>query len=385
MQDFWQWITRPGDYEWPPGSGIPLSEYTQWGFFLLLVLLLYIVLRIVLRIVRSKVKQFAERTEHPYDDYLLRLLENTRSFGILGLSVFLALYLVHLGGPFAAETIFRSIALVLLFVQAGVWANNMLDVVLERGFRFALQDESARKTAAGVVRWFALVVVWACVFLLILSALHIEITPLLAGLGVGGIAIGFALQQILGDIFCSVALVLDRPFEVGDFIITGEHMGTVEQIGIKTTRVRSLTGEQIIIPNSDLLGSRVRNYKRMQERRIVFGFGVTYATPADKLERIPGIVREIVASVEKTRFDRAHFLKFGDSALEFEVVYYVLSPDYNLYMDIQQKINLALVRRLQELNVEMAFPSRTVYLDRETTEAIRALAFKNLARPSADS
>ena len=207
---------------------------------------------------------------------------------------------------------------------------------------------------------------WTTVAILILSTFGIEVTPLLAGLGVGGIAVGFALQQILGDIFCSVAIVLDRPFEVGDFIIIGDYMGTVERIGVKTTRVRSLGGEQIIFPNSDLLDSRIRNYKRMAERRVVFKFGVIYATPPRTSEQIPGLVRGSSRAIDQTRFDRAHFAVFGDSSLDFEVVYYVLSPDYNLYMDIQQQINLALVRAVASLGADFAFPTRTLYFAPDT-------------------
>ena len=152
---------------------------------------------------------------------------------------------------------------------------------MHRGFRYANFTETAAQTAFGVVRFFALVALWTSVTILVLSAFGVEVTPLLAGLGVGGIAVGFALQKILGDIFCSVAIVLDRPFEVGDFIITGDHMGTVERIGIKTTRVRSLEGEQIIFPNSNLLDSRIRNYKRMTEA----GWSLASACSTRRLSR----------------------------------------------------------------------------------------------------
>jgi small-conductance mechanosensitive channel len=346
------------------------SPLLQWVLFLIFAAVFYIVFRIAVGIVTSRVKAFAEQTETPYDDYVVGVLERTRWYGLLGVAVFLAVYVAKLG---EADNALRSLALVLVFLQVGVWGNGLIKVILEKAFQAARVSEATAQTSAGVVRWFALVLLWGCIFLLILTAFNIEVTPLIAGLGVGGIAIGFALQQILGDIFCSVALVLDRPFEVGDFIILGDYMGSVEQIGIKTTRIRSLSGEQIIIPNSDLLGSRVRNYKRMQERRIVFGFGVLYSTPVDKLEQIPEMVKEVINGInesgtdKKTRFDRAHFQAFGDSALQFEVVYYVLSPDFNLYMDIQQKINLGLMSRFQAFGIDMAFPSRTLYFDRAST------------------
>jgi small-conductance mechanosensitive channel len=360
MNETWEAVRRFFSREF---LGVP---WLQWVLFLTITLVLMLVLGIILRTVLGRLKRAVTQTHNTYDDYLVGVLERTRWFGLLGLSLFLALYCVALGGPYTPEVSLRTFALVLVFLQVGYWGTGLIDVVLQKGFQATRVSESTRRSSAGVVRWFALVFIWGCVFLLILSAFNIEITPLLAGLGVGGIAIAFALQQILSDVFCSVAIVLDRPFEVGDFIITGEHMGTVEHIGIKTTHLRSLGGEQIIIPNSDLLGSRIRNYKRMQERRIVFGFGVLYSTSVDKLNQIPDLVKEVITAVEKVRFDRAHFQSFGDSALQFEVVYYVLSPDFNLYMDIQQQINLEILRRFQALEIEMAFPSRTLYLDRES-------------------
>ena len=182
-----------------------------------------------------------------------------------------------------------------------------------------------------------------------------------------GIAIALAVQNILGDIFCSLSIILDKPFELGDFIIVGDLMGTIEHIGIKTTRLRSLSGEQLVFSNSDLVGSRIRNYKRMWQRRIVFEFGVTYQTPAAKVERIPGIVAEILGGQDRARLDRAHFKSYGNSALIFEVVYYVLEPDYNVYMDVQQAINLALMHRFEAEGIEFAYPTQTLYVHRQAS------------------
>jgi small-conductance mechanosensitive channel len=171
---------------------------------------------------------------------------------------------------------------------------------------------------------------------------------------VGGIAVGFALQRILGDIFCSVAIVLDRPFEVGDLIHAGEYMGTVERIGVKTTRVRSIGGEQIIFPNSDLLQSRIRNFRRMTERRVTFRFGVPSDTPPATLERIPGVVRSLIEGLETTRFERAHLTALGESSFTFEVAYFVLDPDPSRAMDVQQRINLELLRAPEGLKVQFS-------------------------------
>jgi small-conductance mechanosensitive channel len=151
---------------------------------------------------------------------------------------------------------------------------------------------------------------------------------------------------------------------LGDFIIIGEYLGTVEYIGIKTTRIRSLSGEQLVFSNTDLTDSRVRNYKRMAKRRVSFRFGVTYQTPLDKLKEIPKIVENIIKNIDDTIFDRTHFVSYGDFSLIFEVVYYILGSDYNKYMDIQQKINLGIKEEFEKLNVEFAYPTQTIYLNK---------------------
>jgi small-conductance mechanosensitive channel len=212
-------------------------------------------------------------------------------------------------------------------------------------------------------RFFGRVVIWSLVLLAALDNLGVDITALVAGLGVGGIAVGLALQDVLKDTFAALSIILDKPFELGDFVVVDDLAGNVEHIGIKTTRVRSLSGEQLVFGNGDLLSSRIRNFKRLVERRGLFTFGVLYSTPADTLERIPEMVREIVDGLETTRFDRAHFKAFGDSSMDFEVVYYVLDAEYLTFMDLQQAINLALVRRFADEGIEFAYPTRTLFLE----------------------
>jgi small-conductance mechanosensitive channel len=205
---------------------------------------------------------------------------------------------------------------------------------------------------------------WSAVVLLALDNLGVDITALVAGLGVGGVAVALAVQNILGDLFASLAIVLDKPFVLRDFIIVGDLLGTVEHIGLKTTRVRALSGEQLIFSNADLLSSRIRNFGRMFERRVVFQIGVTYQTPRGKLEAIPGIIRDAITAQDGTRFDRSHFAAYGDFSLNFESVYYVLSPDYNRYMDIQQAINLRIHERFEAEEIEFAYPTQTLFLAR---------------------
>ena len=236
------------------------------------------------------------------------------------------------------------------------------------GFVVARYAERHKKTdAASVTMILTLgslgkVAIWATAALMAAVSMGQPITPLIAGLGIGGIAVALAAQNILGDLFASVSIVLDKPFVLGDFIIVDDKMGSIEYIGLKTTRLRSLSGEQLVFSNTDLLKSRIHNYKRMRERRVLFTIGATYDTPYEKVAAIPAMLREIIESQQPVRFDRAHFARYGDSALIFEVVYYVLAADYNIYMNVQQAVNLAIFRRFEEEKIEFAFPTQTVFL-----------------------
>jgi small-conductance mechanosensitive channel len=251
-----------------------------------------------------------------------------------------------------------------LFLQAGVWAAAGATAWLERKQRSTLTTDRAIAGSLGIISFIAKGVIWAMVVLLILDNLGVNITALVAGLGIGGIAVALAVQNILGDLFASLSITFDKPFFVGDFLVIDDFMGSVEHIGIKSTRLRSLSGEQIVMSNADLLKSRVRNYGRMSERRVVFATTVTYETPATKLEQIPAVVRSIVEAQEGVRFDRSHFSKHAAASLDFETVYYVLSADFNRYMDIQQAINLRIHREFERLGIEFAYPTQRILLER---------------------
>lgn len=252
--------------------------------------------------------------------------------------------------------------------QALRWGHVLVQLGLEAFLRTRRGDDGevdpALKASMGVVRFLAFVALYAVVFLMAADNMGVDVTALVAGLGIGGIAIALAVQNILGDLFSSLSIVLDKPFVVGDFIIVGEQMGTVERIGIKTTRVRSLSGEQLVFTNSDLLSSRIRNFKRMNERRIVFAVGVIYQTTADQMEKIPGILKEAVEGQSNARFDRSHFKAFGAFSLDFETVYHVLSSDYRVYMDTQQAINMAIFRRFADEGIEFAYPTQTLFVEK---------------------
>jgi len=206
------------------------------------------------------------------------------------------------------------------------------------------------------------VVIWSIALILFLDNIGIQITSLVTGLGVGGVALAFAAQSILVDLFCSFTIFFDKPFEIGDFIIIGDQMGTVEYIGLKTTRLRALSGEQLILANSDLTKSRIRNYKSMEERRILFNIGVTYDTELDKLKEIPGLIKNIINNIKQTRFGRAHFYAYSASGLDYEIVYFVLSSDYDTYMDINQEIFFRIKEEFEKRGINLAFPTQTLQL-----------------------
>ena len=205
---------------------------------------------------------------------------------------------------------------------------------------------------------------WIVAALMVLSNLGVNVTGLMAGLGVGGLAIAFALQNVFADLFASFSIYLDKPFKIGDFIIVGEHTGTVEKIGIKTTRIRALQGEEIVISNQEMTSARVHNFKKLDERRISTQFGVTYDTPTETLKKIPDMIKKIVDEEKMTRFDRAHFTTFGDSALLFDLVYYIESQEYVDYLEAQQAMNFKIKEAFEGAGIDMAFPTQTIYIEK---------------------
>ncbi|HQR49035.1 MAG TPA: mechanosensitive ion channel family protein [Steroidobacteraceae bacterium] len=261
-----------------------------------------------------------------------------------------------------AESLLARTFAVALFWQSGVWATTAVGAWLDQRRKVALESDKAAAGTIGIIRFLARMVVWALVVLLTLDNLGFDITALVAGLGIGGVAVALAVQNVLGDLFASLSIALDQPFVIGDFLVVGDLMGTVEYVGIKSTRLRSLSGEQIVMSNADLLGGRLRNYGRMRERRVVFTVGVTYETPRALLEKVATVLRSAIERRDGVRFDRAHFAKFGPYSLDFECVYYVLSADYNRYMDVQQAINFAIHGDFESLGVQFAYPTQTLWM-----------------------
>jgi small-conductance mechanosensitive channel len=313
---------------------------------------------------RAMIHYFSRRSQesdHDGYDFMLAMAERTL-FPLL-LLVSLSVGTRFLTIPAGVVTWVSSAAIAGVILQAAIWANALVTFWFNRYQKQYRHIDPARMTTVRAVSLAARLVLILVAIILVLDNLPgVEITALVASLGIGGIAIALAVQNILSDLFASLSIILDKPFVLGDFIIVDAYMGTVEYIGLKTTRVRSLSGEQLVFANGDLLQSRIRNYKRMAERRVVFTLGVTYQTAYDHLKSIPGWIETIIAQQTPVRFDRAHFQGFGDYALQFETVYYVLDPDYNRYMDIQQAVNLEIFQKFEEEKIEFAYPTQTINL-----------------------
>jgi small-conductance mechanosensitive channel len=339
------------------------NDALTWGIALGIAVGVVAVMLLLRWLIVHRLKRIATKTTTHVDDAVAEALDATRLW-------FLVLVGVTTGARWlsVSEEVDRTLQWLLVIgvaLQAGIWGSRIIEVLTRSYVEKHRESSPGAATAGQAIAFFGRVFIWTVALLVALENLGYDITAVVAGLGVGGVAIALAVQNILGDLFASLSILLDKPFLVGDFIIVGDMLGTVEKVGLKTTRVRSLSGEQLIFSNSDLLASRVRNYKRMEERRVAFTFGVVYQTTPEQLEAIPPMVREIVERTERARFDRAHFKAFGDFALIFEVVYYIDDPDYNLYMDVQQTLNLAIMRGLAERGVEFAYPTQTLYLKRD--------------------
>lgn len=333
-----------------------------WGACVAVFALTWSVLLLVRRVSRSRLLGLTQQREVIAFEVAERVTRATMGWFLLVVAVFAGSRPLAL--PPEIDGLITKLIMVALLLQGGLWLMAAVLEFLDIKRKRELRENPGAVAAMDVLSFVARIAIWSVVLLVILDNLGVNVTTLVASLGVGGIAVALAAQNVLGDLFASLSIVLDKPFVVGDFLIIDDFLGTVEKVGIKTTRVRSLSGEQLIFANNDLLSSRIRNYGRMFERRVVFALGVTYQTASAQLRRIPDMIREAVEARMEVRFDRAHFQKYGDFALIFEAVYYVLSPDYNKYMDIQQAINLELFERFEKEGIEFAYPTQTVFVSR---------------------
>jgi small-conductance mechanosensitive channel len=279
--------------------------------------------------------------------------------------VILALYLgsLMLEFPKKYEVSLWRVAVTTMLIQAAIWGDTGVRVWRRRYRQAAIggSDSVASAASTAIIDFILRMIVWVVFTLMILDNLGFNITTLVASLGIGGIAVALAVQNILGDLLASLSIVLDKPFVVGDFIIVGEQLGTVEYIGLKTTRLRGLGGDQIIFSNGDILKARIGNQTRMFTRRAAFILRIRYGTPPDKLAAVPQMVKDIILGQEATAsFERAHLRELGEWSINYEVVYWIKSPDYFVFMDTQQEVLLNVIRGLAERGIEIAYPTRII-------------------------
>lgn len=321
----------------------------------------FILIRIIRAIVFKRLEKWAEKTSITIDDFLVLIFEKA-----LVPLLYLGVFYLGLRSLQLNPGVNRTIEVLALLVITLLGVRFLVGVVqyIIRDIWLKKHHHPRREQTIKAMLPAVKVVIWGMAIVFLLDNLGFKISTVVAGLGIGGVAVALASQAVLKDLFSYFTILLDHPFEVGDFLILGDYLGTVEYIGIKTTRLRSLSGEQIIISNADLTDSRVRNYKRMDNRRVLFQIGVVYQTPIERLKEIPNIAKEVIEKTEGTRFDRAHFASYGDFSLIFEIVYYVLDRDYNKYMNIQQEINLRLNEEFSKRGIEFAYPTQTLFLQK---------------------
>lgn len=349
-------LVTPSWFDW----GRPYWGNTprQWLFAVGILLLVSVVLKVTQGVLIVRLSRITARTNTKLDDAWLRVVKATAWFFYLVVGAAVAARFVTLHPPLQRGLV--TFFAILFGIQLALWTQTLVVASLE--IWVGRHDSSSTGTLAAAIRFVSRLVIWSILVLVVMSNLGIELTTLVAGLGVGGVAAALAVQKVLGDLFAGLFLYFDRPFDIGDFIIVGDVMGNVTKIGIRTTRINGLGGEKIVYPNGELASKYIQNFQRMTERRVVFGFGIEYGLPATKVRMARDIAQEIIVALDGVRFDRAHFKGYGASSLDFEVVYYVLSRDYNDYMDRQQHICLTLYERFEEQKIAFAFPTRTMLI-----------------------
>lgn len=339
--------------------GNSLRQWAVAGAVAAISLLLLLLIR---RLTVARLDKIARRTTNQFDDLAVSLVARTpRQFLLV---VALAIGSRFLALPLKVDDYVKTTFVLILLAQCGLWGSSAVSFWShQHAERRRAQADATSASTIHAIGIAAKASLWAVVMVTALAKLGVNVTALVTGLGIGGIALALAVQNVLGDLLAALAIIFDKPFDVGDSITVGETSGTVERIGLKTTRLRSVAGEQVIVSNSELLKSRIHNFRRLLERRVVLTLGVTYDTSPDLLARIPEMLEEIVSAEQPVRFERAHFSAFGESALRFETVYFVLDSDYTKYMDIQHSINLAVLQRFDKERIRFAYPTRTVLVE----------------------
>ena len=343
-------------------------SYSLWGNSVkdyAIVLVVFVLAIIIFRIIKYKIvkklRNVADRTKAEVDDVIIKIVDKIGWYFYIFFALYAALNFIQV--PDVVNIFFTyATPIVVVFIII-----RSLQQFIDYGLR-KLAKEKQQETEASVVNILGKIMrgaLWAIAFIYIISLFGYDITTVVASVGVFGIVLAFGLQHILSDIFASFSIFFDKPFDVGDFIIVGDTLGVVKKVGIRSTRIQSLWGQEVVIPNQDLTSTRINNYKKMEKRRVQFSFGVVYDTSAEKLEKALDVTKEVVDKVELAELDRVHFKEYGDYSLNFEVVYYVNTPDYNKYMDIQQEINLLLKKRFEKEGICFAYPTQTVIVNKE--------------------
>ena len=352
-----------------------MTDFEIWGnsiFFWIIALVtfigIYLLLKILINLVKSRLKAILKKFDNTGSYYFLTFLDDTKNIFLIILSLYLAsVWLVIADKP---NLYIKTIFMIAFWIQVGIWLNHTLINFIDHRNQIASGGDD--KTTMNALKTILKIVMWSIVLILVIDNIPgVEITALITSLGIGGIAIGLAVQNILSDLFASLSITLDRPFVINDFIQVDNYVGTVEKIGLKSTRIRSLSGEQLIFSNSDLLNSRIQNFKRLERRRNVFKLGVLYQTTPEQLRKIPEIINNIFSTFDQVTLDRIHLSDFGDFSINFELVYWVESSDYNLHMDLKQNILLAIFDQFVENNIDFAYPTQSLYIENKRNTFFR--------------
>jgi small-conductance mechanosensitive channel len=335
----------------------PLRDY-------ILAITVFVVSLIVFKTIKyqviKKLGHAADKTKSDIDDLLIKIVDKIGWHFYIFFSGYFAINFIQL--PAIIMIVFSyvtPIIVVFLIVKS-------LQQVVDYGILKVTKEKEPEngQSMSNIIGRITKGILWSLAFLYIITLFGYDPTTIVASFGVAGIVLAFGLQHVLGDVFASFSIFFDKPFNVGDFITVGGNWGVVKKVGIRSTRIESLQGQEVIIPNQELTSAEIHNYKKMEKRRVQFGFGLIYDTAAEKIEKALEITKQVVNSVDLVDFDRVHFKEYGDFSLNFEVVYHVKTSDYNIYMDVQQEINLKLKKEFEKEHIEFAYPTQTVIINK---------------------
>ncbi|MDZ7612219.1 MAG: mechanosensitive ion channel family protein [Candidatus Moranbacteria bacterium] len=359
MQEFWQNFQGWMDFTFLGNAGMDYFWAVVWFAGLMAAFKIFKV------IVIARLRHLSKKTETDVDDFVIRLINEVKPPFYFLVALYFGLNSLAMNE--LADKIIFGVFLITIVFQAVVTIQKIIDFVLERKILANIQDKKDEKNKRAVLKLFSQIVkavLWVVGLLLVLQNMGVDVTSLIAGLGIGGVAIAFALQGVLGDLFASFSIFLDEPFRVGDYVKAGNESGTVQKVGMRSSRIKTLAGDELVVANTDISSARVHNYGKMEKRRVSFDIGVTYETGSKKLKKIPEMVKKEIEKVENVEFGRCHFKSFGDFALIFEAVYFVDSGEYDFFMDVQQTINLGIYKSFEKEKIQFAYPTQTVYLNK---------------------